>query len=278
MNKQIVSFDIHLEQETFLLHFSSENGFVEKYSWNSNRHCNAEYELHVILRGNCYLDVEDCQYKLCAGHAILIPPGKYHKAYKSSTAFERFSFGFTLSEGPLLSSLKKSVKQSTYFCPSVDFLAICKRFILETNNRKPFKCTMQQALITEMLVNLFRELQLAHYTEARNTQAEGTARTHLIDDYFEKHFTEKGGCSVLAKQLNLSTRQLNRVLQEHYGMSFQEKLIQAKMDHAALLLRTTDKHVQDIVNLVGYNSVTTFYKAFYAQFHVTPKQYRRKSK
>ena len=96
-----------------------------------------------------------------------------------------------------------------------------------------------------------------------------------IDNFFERNFPEKNGRAVLAEQLHLSKRQLDRILNAQYGMGFQEKLIQTRMDHAALLLRTTEQTVQDIIGAVGYNSVTAFYKAFRDAFSMTPQQYRQ---
>ena len=82
----------------------------------------------------------------------------------------------------------------------------------------------------------------------------------------------------MARQLYLSQRQLARLLQREYGMGYQEKLISARMDYAAMLLRTTDQSVSRIAEQVGYKSEPAFYKSFFRQHGVTPLAYRKENK
>jgi transcriptional regulator GlxA family with amidase domain len=74
--------------------------------------------------------------------------------------------------------------------------------------------------------------------------------------------------------LNLSKRQLNRVLKKHYGMCFREKLCRARMDRAGWLLNTTEMSVSKICEEVGYLSETSFYKAFKRHYKMSPSKYR----
>ena len=270
-----IQVTVPFEQGQMRLRPSHADGAVRKYIWNSKRHCNAEYELHVILRGECTLDVEDRQYQIHGGQAVLIAPGKYHKPSSVPGEFARFSLSFSISEGHLLSAMKQAVPQCACFYPSSEFMQYCERFVSESERKTPFQKHAQQALLTLLAVTLMRELQLANYQAAQWEEAETPGRIDLIDNFFERNFPEKNGRAVLAEQLHLSKRQLDRILNAQYGMGFQEKLIQTRMDHAALLLRTTEQTVQDIIGAVGYNSVTAFYKAFRDAFSMTPQQYRQ---
>lgn len=44
--------------------------------WEEKRHCNAQWELHLILEGACRVDLEESVCRLSAGEALLIPPGR----------------------------------------------------------------------------------------------------------------------------------------------------------------------------------------------------------
>ena len=275
MKDPLIQVTVPFEQGQMRLRPSHADGSVRKYIWDSKRHCNAEYELHVILHGECTLDVEDNQYQLHGGQVVLIAPGKYHKPSSVPGEFERFSLSFTLAEGSLLPAMKQAVPQCACFAPSPEFMQYCKRFVGESERKTPFQKHAQEALLTLLAVTLIRDLQLANYQAAQWEEAETPGRIDLIDNFFERNFPEKNGRAVLAEQLHLSKRQLDRILNAQYGMGFQEKLIQTRMDHAALLLRTTEQTVQDIIGAVGYNSVTAFYKAFRDAFSMTPQQYRQ---
>ena len=96
-----------------------------------------------------------------------------------------------------------------------------------------------------------------------------------MDTYFEQHFADSAGEQVLAELLHVSRRQLVRILQEHYGMSFRQKLLCTRMDYAAWLLRTTDSPVSNICDRVGYSSEAAFFKTFRQHFGSTPNRYRK---
>ena len=78
----------------------------------------------------------------------------------------------------------------------------------------------------------------------------------------------------LARLLHMSRRQLNRILQQHYGMSFREKCMRARMDYSAWILRTTHHRIEDIAAMVNYSTESSFYSSFKKYFGMTPKKYR----
>lgn len=277
MNNQMLRYPIKLEQGKVCLFFSFGNDYVRKYTWESRRHCNAEYELHVILKGTGSVDVEDQHYEVKEKQAILIAPGIYHEPKVNREDFERISLGFTVSDGILSEVLEKKVRECLCYYPSEEFLAYCKLFIQENIYYYPSKELALKALASLLTISMLRDLGLLKNNKADNKLLNEKERTAVIDNFFESNFAQKNGCAVLAEQLHLSTRQLNRYLKEHYGMGFQEKLIRTRMDQAALLLRTTNKPLQDIMEFVGYNSITAFYKAFSDKCGMTPQQYRKQN-
>lgn len=267
-------YKLKFDQGTIIVHLSFENGHLHRYTWRSSRHCNAEYEIHTVLKGSCILEVEDTHHNLCGGQAVLIAPGKYHKPYVQSGDFMRLSLSFSVPDSSLSSALQNTVPQSKSFSLTEDALYYCNKLITECNCKRPLQESAQHALLTLLVISLLRNLSLVKYILPAKQKQDDQERIALIDNFFERSFTGKGGSGVLANQLHLSTRQLGRILKEYYGMGFHEKLTHARMDHAALLLRTTEKHVQEIIETVGYSSATSFYKAFSKHFHTTPQQYR----
>ena len=80
--------------------------------------------------------------------------------------------------------------------------------------------------------------------------------------------------SSLASRLNLSIRQTQRLLTEHYGMNFQSKKTEAKMSAAALMLKLPDKTITDIADELGYSSVEHFSSAFKKFYGMSASMYR----
>ena len=79
---------------------------------------------------------------------------------------------------------------------------------------------------------------------------------------------------MLAERLNLSTRQTQRLLTEHYGMNFQSKKTEAKMSAAALMLKLPDKTITGIADELGYSSVEHFSSAFKKYYGMSASKYR----
>ncbi|CAM4501461.1 transcriptional activator of the bfp operon [Escherichia coli] len=67
--------------------------------------------------------------------------------------------------------------------------------------------------------------------------------------------------SCLRKQLNKE------------NLTFKKIMLDIKMKHASLFLRTTDKNIDEISCLVGFNSTSYFIKVFKEYYNTTPKKY-----
>jgi len=103
-------------------------------------------------------------------------------------------------------------------------------------------------------------------------------RFAVIDNFFEHLHREIQTEEELASRLNLSRRQLNRVLKTHYGMCFRDMVRHTRMDRAAWLLATTNLPVGEIAGECDYLSETSFFKAFKAHYGISPMKYRQSSK
>ena len=278
MSNRTVAYKVKLDEGEMLVNLSLVDGQLLRRAWGSGRHCHASYELHVVLKGKCVIDVEDVSHELGVGTALLIEPGKYHRPDSLSEEMERFSLGFTVTDAELAERLRETVSGSKSFLPSAEFSWCVKKLIEESATKIPLKDTAAEALVTLLSVALLRTLGVVKYVEKNTQRREELERTDIIDRFFERNYTERSGCSTLAREMHMSTKQLNRVLKKHYGMGFQEKLIATRMEHASILLRTTSMRVQDVIEAIGYSSYEAFYKAFTAKFGTNPQKYRQANK
>lgn len=275
MNVKNVLYKVSLGDGELSVILCFLNGMLHREDWKNKHHCNADYELHVILKGKCDVTVEDELHELREGAVLLIAPGKYHKTEMLSPTLERLSMSFTVAESALSGALKSAVPTSAAFEADDDFIWCCRRLIAEGESKKPLKEEAIKSLLMLLSVSFLRTLGVVSYVEITDERREELERTQRIDNFFSDRYAEKAGCEVLAEELHLSTKQLGRILKKYYGMSFREKLIHTRMDHAALMLRTTDMRVQDIIEAVGYSSYEAFYNAFVERFGINPQKYRR---
>ena len=246
---------------------------VAKDPWVSSSHNHADYELHILLRGMCKVDVEDAEYSVGENNAFLIAPGQYHKPVPVQGEFERFSMTFSVEEGKLLRSLQNAVPVCRVYPITEEIAFLCRRIFAERINMNPFRKSALQNLLPLLLIDNFRLLQVSDVGAVVPMPPSPKRYTEQIDSYFEQHLAD-AKVEQLAEELHFSRSQVNRVLKKHYGMTFREKLIQARMDRAARLLRSTDLRVDAIAAEVGYTAAPSFYQVFKLRFGMTPETYR----
>lgn len=80
--------------------------------------------------------------------------------------------------------------------------------------------------------------------------------------------------SELTELTYFSHRHLTRLFLQYTGQTLNEYLLVARMNYAAMLLRTTQQDLLQISAAVGYDSLSYFIRVFKEHFKTTPKQYR----
>lgn len=78
----------------------------------------------------------------------------------------------------------------------------------------------------------------------------------------------------IAKELNLSVGYLNKIYNELFGTSYMKDVFSSRMEHAQTLLANSDKTVNEIAELCGYNSSEHFSRSFKKYSCMSPLQYR----
>lgn len=248
------------------------------HGWDEPRHCNADWELHLITKGTCYIDVDDRHCQMQGGQAILIAPGQYHRPKSLPGSFERFTLSFMLQSPSLKQALHDRVPTALVIETDPSLCSLATAIADEWGSYRAFSQSCTQALLTQFLICIFRLLSLDEQKSPPANVIKGKDLTALIDAYFEQHFADPAGENDLANWLHLSRRQLVRILKDTYGMSFRQKLIHTRMDYAAWLLRTTDMKISQISSAVGYSSEAAFFQVFGKHFGLTPRNYRLQKK
>lgn len=119
-------------------------------------------------------------------------------------------------------------------------------------------------------------LQLLNYMDKMET---GSSRfnTELIGNvlnYIEEHYKD-GSLSELAGIMNYDVYWLSREIKKRTGKTYKELLQAKRMNQAVYLLANTRLPVADIIESVGYDNTSYFYRKFKERYGVSPKEYRR---
>lgn len=95
---------------------------------------------------------------------------------------------------------------------------------------------------------------------------------YVNENYYNCNLTGED----VAKVGGISKNYLSRMFRNRLNMSYIEYLTTVRMDKARMLLRTTDKKINEIAELVGYMNTVSFRRVFRERFGVNASEYRAK--
>jgi AraC-like DNA-binding protein len=101
---------------------------------------------------------------------------------------------------------------------------------------------------------------------------------HLLraKDLADARYFEPLGVDEMAAAAGLSRAHFSRQFRRAFGESPHAYLLSRRLEHAAALLRTTDRSVADICLDVGLRSVGSFTTSFTRTYGIPPTAYRAK--
>ncbi len=97
---------------------------------------------------------------------------------------------------------------------------------------------------------------------------------HILATEFMNDINPKS----VAQSLFISERQLERIMHQCFGMSFRKALLNKRLGAAAELLCNSSYSIHEIAALVGFGSISSFYRSFTKHIGVTPANYQKTRK
>ncbi|MEJ8734436.1 AraC family transcriptional regulator [Mediterraneibacter sp. ICN-202921] len=119
-------------------------------------------------------------------------------------------------------------------------------------------------------------LQLLNYMdkmELGNRQFD-TELTGNVLSYVDEHY-KSGTLAELAEMMGYDVYWLSREIKKRMGRTYKELLLSKRLQQAAYLLTKSSLPVADIIELVGYDNSSYFYRKFKERYGVSPKEYRK---
>ncbi len=119
-------------------------------------------------------------------------------------------------------------------------------------------------------------LQLLNYMDKMETGSSrfDTELTGNVLNYIEEHYKD-GSLSELAELMNYDLSWLSREIKKRTGKTYKELLQAKRMNQAIYLLSNSRLPVSDIIESVGYDNTSYFYRKFKERYGVSPKDYRK---
>lgn len=250
-------------------------------------HSHSHVEFQYIFEGSGILNTAKGTYHLTPGQLILLPPRLEHQLQLSSPCLSRQTLSILFLTGsapqisPELTSLFSVCYSDTPVVITTEPDAPLDRIfghLRNLGNQAEYGVRDQDALrafCTLFLVFFSQSLPQTDTAPILAPAAPATQEQELIDSFFVSEFSIKSGAAALAQQLHISTRQLNRILQDMYGMSFRQKMNARRLSIALDRLQNSDDTLQQLAEFLGFSSTTALGIFIKKETGLTPSQIRR---
>lgn len=248
----------HLGSPQYL---KTEHG--ENFSFSSHLHqC---FELLTVTKGEMQVKIDDSEFPLKKGEAVLIFPNQIHSLSSKKSKHSLCIFSPNL--------VKAFVKKTAETVP------VCNKFTPEEYLLKAIlKLTEASPHLEKkgLLYSLCAQFDKTARYKERNTR--GDKIIHKIFSFVEDNFS--GSCSLedLAAATGYDYTYLSKLFKKTVGISFVNYVNHTRLSHACYLLENTDDSILSCSLECGYSSLRSFNRNFKIHFGITPKEYREQNK
>ena len=148
---------------------------------------------------------------------------------------------------------------------------IIRDFLISTlAGRHPMMDTINQTSMGLLLMNLSR---FADQIGRGDPQQEEQNLLFSVLDYIDHHY-QSGTLAEISELSHLPTYQVSRLLKKRTGKNFKELLQLRKMQQAAYLLQNSTLSIDKIIEHIGYENSSYFYRMFREKYGCSPSEYR----
>lgn len=123
-------------------------------------------------------------------------------------------------------------------------------------------------LLSSIFLIILREL-------SDNNAEENNKIIKYIIDACHNRYAEKKLLDTLCKELHYSKPYLSSLFKKELNKNFRDYLVDVRIDKACRFLHNTDKKINEISTLVGYDDVAFFISTFKAKTNLTPTEFRK---
>ncbi len=263
----------------------------EGQGWSHNGRSIGANQLTVIRRGECVFRINETDYTLCPGDAVIVPKGTYYKPHTDTFCeYTFFQFDGELDEcdgSELPSSVSAAAAPASfygYFEKRTAPLLLDYKMSLAERTKdielligKCVNIDRSRTATSQMLQSLYFSEILVHLSEILSMKVSDTSgypqSLSKILYYIKENYTSDIRLEDIAEHTKMSKQYCMRLFKKHMNTTINDYILELRMKHAAYLLRATYMNVNQAADYLGFSSVSYFSRTFKKYFGVSPSEY-----
>lgn len=261
---------------------------LKRYSL-SFEHEHPHFELHLVTKGASIVHVDDEAYQVSEGQLCWINPGvRRYVETKRDSESEHFvlHFDFMPREVNDVYSFLEFRELSTFLL----LVRSKKIWISDDNNRGKniFEFLVNELdrkgygymlvvrnMLCSFVVEAIQNIGIQGLPEGKDSELDGSNLAFKVLSYIRDHYSEEITIEKTAKQLNISTRHLTRLLKDTFGTTFKKSLEGFRVAHVQDRLMNSKDSMQQIAESTGFPSTAAMAENFKKITGRTLQEYRK---
>ncbi|HBN47744.1 MULTISPECIES: helix-turn-helix domain-containing protein [Thalassospira] len=247
-----------------------------------HRHANL-FQLLYITHGHAGIEFDDRQFTMQVGHLLTLPPGTVH-GFRFSPDIDGWVISLTdyhlqeiLAPAPkLLARLDRPLcvdASATADQPSpTDFLI--RQLVAEYFGHNTGRLYALRNILGLLLLGIGRDAPSGDPARLSRKEQK-TAKFRKFQSLIETFYKQHKPLEFYAREIGITTTQLNRIAKDIYGMTAIEVLHHRLILEAKRTLIYTDIAVQQIADELGFRDAGYFSRFFAKKAAMSPVQFRQ---
>ena len=248
----------------------------------SPAHWHSYFEIEFLTGGSAVQSVNGINYNIGEDTITLLSPDDFHSISSKDNMPLKLSV-CCIKEDELTSDIIELLKH--YPPPYIiklskeateRFKNIYELFLESYNTGDIVSAKLTALLIISSCINEIKKNTTVQKVEPFSSNSKVKTVRHIIA-YIKENYNKNLTRDFLADAFHFSPNHLSKIFKNVTGISLSRHIINVRMEQSIVLLKTTDLSIGEIINKVGYNSPSLFYRHFFQRFGITPNKIKRYS-
>ena len=241
----------------------------------------------LIVSGQMSISIDDRVISLAENDIYFISPNcKYRFSDFENAAVEVISLNFSNATAVSQDYIPQSIIRALVngncspfakISPGDAGYAFMHGAIQEIKAAETQKSDYFQLQVYSRIYGLFYELFANKYIKILDVEMRSKKYRALlrVTHYIDEHYSEGVSLEEVAEATGISRYYVSHLFKELMDNTFVGYVNELRLNHAAMLLVTTDSPIIEIASKSGFNNLSNFNRAFKMYFGKTPSSYRK---
>ncbi len=236
-------------------------------------HLHYHIELGFVTGGRTRVTIDSECYDVCAGDVIMVFSNQIHRF----ETVEKEQYVLLIVNPDFLPEFTRQFTGSLPVSNLVkgaaddeDLRALMEEISKTYYSEEPYREMILRGYLLAFFGKLFQRMEL------KDIQSRDCRVLGMILNYCINHSDKNLSLGMLEKELHISRYYISHIMSSKLHVGFNDYINSLRVSNACKYLLKSDRSVTEISEIVGFNTLRTFNRAFVKQMGTTPSAYRMK--